>query len=41
MPLPIMVSNPGALITAVGGVPGCRIALCVNQRSTQRTGQWF
>ena len=28
MPLP--TSNPGALITTVGGIPGCRIALYVN-----------
>ena len=33
MPLP--TRNPGALITAVGGIPSCRIAVYVNSRSTR------
>ena len=45
MPLP--TSNPGALITAVGGIPGCRIAMYVNSiaalqvRTAARQGEWW
>ena len=45
MPLP--TSNPGALITTVGGIPGCRIALYVNSidalqvRTAARQGAKF
>ena len=45
MPLP--TSNPGALITTVGGIPGCRIALYVNSiaalqvRTAARQGEWW
>ena len=45
MPLP--TSNPGALITTVGGIPSCRIALCVNSiaalqvRTAARQGEWW
>ena len=45
MPLP--TSNPGALITTVGGIPSCRIALYVNSiaalqvRTAARQGEWW
>ena len=45
MPLP--TSNPGALITTVGGIQGCRIALYVNSiaalqvRTAARQGEWW
>jgi hypothetical protein len=45
MPLP--TSNPGALITTVGGVHACRIALYVNSiaalqvRTAARQGEWW
>ena len=45
MPLP--KSNPGALITTVGGIPSCRIALYVNSiaalqvRTAARQGEWW
>ena len=45
MPLP--TSNPGALITTVGGIPSCRIALYVNStaalqvRTAARQGEWL
>ena len=45
MPLP--TSNPGALITAVGGVHACRIALYVNSIAAlqvctaARQGEWW
>ena len=45
MPLP--TSNPGALITTVGGIPTCRIALYVNSiavlqvRTAARQGEWW
>ena len=45
MPLP--TSNPGALITTVGGIPRCRIALYVNSiaalqvRTAARQGEWW
>ena len=45
MPLP--TSNPGALITTVGGIPSCRIALHVNStaalhvRTAARQGEWW
>ena len=44
MPLP--TSNPGALITTVGGILGCRIALYANSiaalqvRTAARQGEW-
>ena len=34
-PLPLPTRNPGALITAVGGVPSCRITLHVNSRAAK------
>ena len=45
MPLP--TSNPGALITTVGRVHACRIALYVNSiaalqvRTAARQGEWW
>ena len=49
MPLP--TRNPGALITTVGGVPSCRIAVYVNSiaalqpavqvRTAARQGEWW
>ena len=45
MPLP--TRNPGALITTVGGVQSCRIALYVNSiaalqvRTAARQGEWW
>ena len=45
MPLP--TSNPGALITTVGGIHACRIALYVNfiaalqVRAAARQGEWW
>jgi hypothetical protein len=45
MPLPTI--NPGALITTVGGIPGCRIALYANSiaalqvRTAARQGEWW
>ena len=45
MPLP--TSNPGALITTVGGIHACRIALYVNSiaalqvRTAARKGEWW
>ena len=45
MPLP--TSNPGALITTVGGIPSCRIAFYVNSiaalqvRTAARQGEWW
>ena len=45
MPLP--TGNPGALITAVGGILGCRIAVHVNSiaalqvRAAARQGEWW
>ena len=45
MPLP--TGNPGALITTVGGIPGCRIAVHVNSiaalqvRAAARQGEWW
>lgn len=45
MPLP--TSNPGALITTVGGIHACRIALYVNSiaalqvRTAARQGEWW
>ena len=38
MPLP--TSNPGALITAVGGVHACRIALYVNSIHCRAAGTY-
>ena len=45
MPLPM--SNSGAQISAVDGIPGCRIALYVNSiavlqvRTAARQGEWW
>ena len=45
MPLP--TSSPGALITAVGGIQSCRIALYANSiaalqvRTAARQGEWW
>ena len=46
--MPLLTSNPGALITAVGGIQSCRIALYVNSiaallqvRTAARQGEWW
>ena len=45
--MPLLTSNPGALITTVGGIQSCRIALYVNSiaalqvRTAARQGEWW